>query len=135
MGTASVRNVADTRYQSTSGFSDFGEADDIFSSFFSRIGHGQTHARGRDLHFAMEVDFLEAVNGAKKQITLPDRTTLDLQIPPGTQDGQPLRLLKFTHGLTRSSPAMVTTSGLRCPSPFVKRSSGERCWSRRYLAM
>ncbi|AWM27737.1 DnaJ C-terminal domain-containing protein [Sinorhizobium fredii] len=83
---------ADTRYQSTSGFSDFGEADDIFSSFFSRRGHGQTHARGRDLHFAMEVDFLEAVNGAKKQITLPDRTTLDLQIPPGTQDGQLLRL-------------------------------------------
>lgn len=82
----------DTRYQSTSGFSDFGEADDILSSFFSRQGRSQTRARGRDLHFSMEVDFLEAVNGAKKQITLPDGATLDLQIPPGTREGQALRL-------------------------------------------
>ncbi|OBZ92447.1 molecular chaperone DnaJ [Pararhizobium polonicum] len=80
----------DTRYQSTSGFSDFGESDDMFSSFFSRRGRGQT--RGRDLNFSMEVDFLDAVNGSKQQITLPDGTTLDLQVPPGTQEGQTLRL-------------------------------------------
>lgn len=80
----------DTRYQSTSGFSDFGDADDIFSNFFSRRGRGK--ARGNDMHFSMEVDFLDAANGAKKQITLPDGAALDLQIPPGTHDGQTLRL-------------------------------------------
>lgn len=80
----------DTRYQSTSGFSDLGDGDDIFSSFFSRRGRGQ--ARGTDMHFSMEVDFLDAANGAKTQITLPDGTALDLQIPAGTHDGQTLRL-------------------------------------------
>lgn len=82
----------DTRYQSTSGFSDFGDGDDIFSSFFSRRGRGQSQARGNDMNFSMDVDFLDAANGSKEQITLPDGTKLDLQIPPGTQDGQTLRL-------------------------------------------
>lgn len=40
----------------------------------------------------MEVDFLEAVNGTKTEIKLPNGPALDVQIPPGTRDGQTLRL-------------------------------------------
>jgi DnaJ-class molecular chaperone len=40
----------------------------------------------------LAVDFLEAVNGAKKRVDMPDGKTLDITIPPGLQDGQMLRL-------------------------------------------
>jgi DnaJ-class molecular chaperone len=40
----------------------------------------------------MEVSFLDAINGTKTQIRLPDGPALDLQIPAGTRDGQSLRL-------------------------------------------
>jgi DnaJ-class molecular chaperone len=38
------------------------------------------------------VEFMEAVNGATKRITMPDGTTLDVTIPAGTRDQQILRL-------------------------------------------
>ncbi|APO72033.1 curved DNA-binding protein CbpA (plasmid) [Rhizobium gallicum] len=80
-------------YQNTSGFADFGDADDPFASFFSRrSGGAQFRAQGMDRQFSMEVDFLDAVNGAKKQVRLPDGPPLDVQIPAGTRDGQVLRL-------------------------------------------
>lgn len=85
-------------YQNSAGFADFADADDIFSSFFSRRAGGsggggaQFRARGGDRHFSMEVDFLEAVNGTRTEIRLPDGPPLEVQIPPGTRDGQTLRL-------------------------------------------
>jgi DnaJ-class molecular chaperone len=40
----------------------------------------------------MEVSFLEAINGTKKRVTMPDGKALDITIPPGLQEGQVLRL-------------------------------------------
>ena len=57
----------------------------------SRPG-GKTRSRGRDEHYALTADFLDAVNGATRRLTLPDGRTLDVKIPPGTADGQVLRL-------------------------------------------
>lgn len=48
--------------------------------------------RGRDVKYRLEVDFLDAVNGAKKRVTMPDGKPLDLSIPAGLEDGQTLRL-------------------------------------------
>ena len=48
--------------------------------------------KGQDRRFSMEVDFLDAVNGTKTQVKLPNGPSLDVQIPPGTADGQTLRL-------------------------------------------
>ena len=83
-------------YHNGGGFADFGDADDIFANFFSRRagagGAGSFRTPGRDRHFSMEVDFLDAVNGAKTQVKLPDGAALDVQIPPGTRDSQVLRL-------------------------------------------
>lgn len=81
-------------YASSAGFDDLG---DIFSDLFQAQQHGseKVHIRmqGGDVGYRMEVSFLEAVNGAKKRITMPDGKTLDITIPPGHRDGQMLRLL------------------------------------------
>jgi DnaJ-class molecular chaperone len=79
-------------YSSGAGFADFAGEDDILSEIFGRQGRGNIRMRGRDAHYRLELDFLGAVNGGKKQITLPDGSTLDVSIPPGTRDGQILRL-------------------------------------------
>jgi DnaJ-class molecular chaperone len=75
-------------YESDAGFADFGGAEDLFAEFFSR----RRRVRGADLHFRLAVDFLDAVNGATKQVTLPDGGTLSVAIPAGIHDGQVLRL-------------------------------------------
>lgn len=82
-------------YHSQAGFADFEEVGDIFSDLFGnrrRSGGAQFQARGADIRYEMTVDFLDAVNGAKKRVTMPDGRSLDLTIPPGLQDGQTLRL-------------------------------------------
>ncbi|MBB3312305.1 DnaJ-class molecular chaperone [Rhizobium sp. BK196] len=84
-------------YHNGAGFADFGDADDLFASFFSRRAggdraRGQFRAKGEDRRFSMEVDFLDAVNGTQTQVKLPDGPALDVKIPPGTRDGQTLRL-------------------------------------------
>jgi len=48
--------------------------------------------RGRDERYALTTDFLDAVNGVTQRLTLPDGRVLDVKIPPGTADGQVLRL-------------------------------------------
>lgn len=79
-------------YTSDAGFADFADTDDIISQIFGREGRGNIRMRGGDVHYRLELDFLEAINGAKKTLTLPDASVLDVTIPPGTHDGQILRL-------------------------------------------
>ena len=82
------------RYHSTAGYEDFGDASDLFADLFGRSRGGARSAkmRGQDVQYKLEVDFLEAVRGAKRRITLPDGSALDLTIPEGTADGHGLRL-------------------------------------------
>lgn len=70
---------------------------DVFSDFFGDGGRfaGQRsggRGRGQDVRYTLEVDFLEAINGAKKRVSLPDGGVLDLTVPEGVADGQVLRL-------------------------------------------
>jgi DnaJ-class molecular chaperone len=44
------------------------------------------------LHYCLSIDFLDAVNGATKRLTLPDGGSLDVTISAGLQEGQILRL-------------------------------------------
>jgi DnaJ-class molecular chaperone len=81
-------------YASNQGFADFGDAEDVFAEFFRRGGGGRgtIRMRGGDISYKLEVDFLDAVNGAVRQLKLPDGSEIKVTIPPGTRDGQILRL-------------------------------------------
>ena len=83
---------ASNPYASNAGFADFAGADDFFSDIFGRQGRGNVRMRGQDAHYRLALDFLDAINGGKQQLTLPDGSVLDVTIPPGTRDGQVLRL-------------------------------------------
>jgi DnaJ-class molecular chaperone len=83
---------ASNPYASDAGFADFAGADDFFSDIFGRQGRGNVRMRGQDAHYRLALDFLDAINGGKQQLTLPDGSVLDVTIPPGTRDGQVLRL-------------------------------------------
>jgi DnaJ-class molecular chaperone len=68
---------------------------DIFSDLFGSGvggGRGYTRMRGRDIRFTLDIDFLDAVNGAKRRISLAEGRTLDVAIPAGVESGQVLRL-------------------------------------------
>lgn len=76
-----------------------GAPDDVFDSFSDLFGgRGGRRARpgagsrGADRKFQIEVDFLDALNGAKRRLTLPPDRTLDVQIPPGVETGRVIRL-------------------------------------------
>jgi DnaJ-class molecular chaperone len=84
-----------TAYTNNSGFADFGDfsgSEDILSEIFGRQGRAARRRRGQDVRYHLDLSFLDAVNGGKQSIVLPDGTTLDVNIPPGTRDGQILRL-------------------------------------------
>lgn len=85
----------DNQYANPNGFSDFEGAEDILSGIFSRRGGGEGASfkmRGANARYHMSVDFLDAINGAQRQINLPDGSMLDVSIPPGVREGQILRL-------------------------------------------
>jgi DnaJ-class molecular chaperone len=48
--------------------------------------------RGQDVLYRLPVEFLEAVNGGTKRISMPDGGTIDVTIPAGTRNEQILRL-------------------------------------------
>jgi len=67
--------------------------EDIFSTIFQNRGNGGTQpGRGRDAHYVLAAEFLDAINGGAKRLTLPDGQVLDVKIPAGTEDGDILRL-------------------------------------------
>lgn len=78
-------------YQHGSSFDDAG-LDDILGGFFSRGSARNFRMRGADIRYAFEIDFLDAVNGAARKVTMPDGRMLEIRIPAGAHDGQILRL-------------------------------------------
>ncbi len=79
------------RYAHAGGFG--GENfEDLFSNIFEQRGGRAGPARGADARYVLEAAFLDAVNGATQRLTLPDGQVLDVKIPPGTTDGDVLRL-------------------------------------------
>lgn len=72
--------------------------DDIFSAFgggrggYQGFGGGAKRPRkGEDITYTMRIDFLTAVRGGERQVTLGGRN-INVKIPSGTVDGQTLRL-------------------------------------------
>lgn len=97
----SYRDFADgeagRRYARSERPSEAWTTDDLggmFGEMFDRERRAGGSARrpGRDELYALTADFLEAVNGTTRRLTLPDGRVLDVTIPPGTSEGQVLRL-------------------------------------------
>lgn len=66
--------------------------DDLFQdSFHSTSSHPQPE-KGEDVKTKITIDFLEAVNGIKKNLRFPHGKSLEITIPSGVDDGQVLRL-------------------------------------------
>jgi DnaJ-class molecular chaperone len=113
-------------YASDAGYADFAGADDILSEIFGRGGGANLRMRGQDAHYRLELDFLDAVNGGKQQLTLPDKSVLDVTIPPGTRDGQVLRLRGKGHlGLGGGPPGDALIEVTVRPHPIFTRKGDD----------
>ena len=78
------------------------------------------------MRYTLEVDFLEAVTGAKKRVTLPDGGVLDLTVPEGVTDGQVLRLKgKGTPGSPGAEPGDALVEIKVRPHPQFKRQGDD----------
>jgi DnaJ-class molecular chaperone len=76
-------------------FRDVGGMDffsDLFGSRDFAGGARPRARRGADVTVPLEVDFLEAVNGGSRQLAVAGGKQLRVNIPPGSEDGQVLRL-------------------------------------------
>jgi DnaJ-class molecular chaperone len=64
----------------------------IFGSMFNGGGRagGKTNMRGADERYSFTTNFLDAVNGATRRLTLPDGRTLDVKITTDAVNGDAL---------------------------------------------
>lgn len=77
------------------GFASREDLEAFLRETFGRTSRGSRErgpARGPDASYVLAVDFLDAANGAKRSVTLPDGKTLTVTIPEGAEDRQMLRL-------------------------------------------
>ncbi len=122
------------RYHSSAGFEDIGAFSDLFGDMFGgaagmrggRRGRGQFSMRGQDAQYHLDISFLDAVNGTKQRITLPDGGTLDVTIPAGVSEGQVLRLKgKGMPGLGEGPPGDALVEVGVKPHPVFKREGND----------
>lgn len=126
------------RYHSSAGYEDMGDFSDLFGDMFgggmrgagmggrSQRGGARFSMPGQDAQYHLDIPFLDAVNGTKTRITLPDGSTLDVTIPPGVNAGQVLRLKGKGHpGLGEGTPGdALVEVGVR-PHPVFKREGND----------
>lgn len=115
-------------YATDSGYADFSDfdGDDILSAFFRRSGQTNRSRRGSDVRYSVDIDFLDAINGGTQTVTLPDGSTLDIKIPPGTRDGQVLRLRgQGQPGLGDRSPGDALIEVHVRPHPLFRREGDD----------
>lgn len=79
-------------YENASSFQDFADSDDIFAELFRRQARQSKNVRGADVRYRLPIEFLDAILGTTKRLTVPQGGTIDVNIPAGIKDGQTLRL-------------------------------------------
>ena len=89
--------LATTGMKPAGGFSQ----EDLEAFFAQQFGQGGKRSDwgatgrarpGRDMQYSLTVSFVDAASGTTRRLSLPDGKTLDVRIPPGTDDGDVLRL-------------------------------------------
>lgn len=77
--------------------------EDLFSSIFGGGGGGggqqrrRRTMRGQDANYVVDVDFMDAITGATRRLSMTDGKILDVNIPAGVESGQKLRLRSQGH--------------------------------------
>ncbi|MBI3443777.1 MAG: J domain-containing protein [Magnetospirillum sp.] len=112
-----------------SGFGGFGDnVDDILAELLRRKEKGRAQtgrakaAKGGDVRHSLAVSFVDAAAGATKRVTLLSGRTVEVRIPPGSNDGQTLRLKGQGHGGEDGLEAGDAFIEIRVEThPFFKR--------------
>ncbi|WP_029010638.1 DnaJ C-terminal domain-containing protein [Azospirillum halopraeferens] len=115
------------RYRGSEGFA----ADDlehIFADLFGERGFAGAGVRlkGGNLSLTLPLDFLDAVRGGKRRVTMPDGRTLDVDLPAGLEDGGTVRLKGLGLPGTGGGPpgdALITVR-VR-PHPWLRRDGDD----------
>jgi DnaJ-class molecular chaperone len=116
--------AAGNPYENYSGFADFADSDDVLTELLRRSARAR--ARGADVRYHLPIEFLEAVTGATKRLTLPDGETLDVTIPAGIQNGQVLRLRgKGRPGIGDGEPGDALVEIAIKPHPLFAREGND----------
>jgi DnaJ-class molecular chaperone len=117
------------KYRAGAGF----ENEDL-ESFFAQAfggraagGGGQRFSmRGQDSLYQLTIDFLDAVNGTTRRVTLPDGRTLDVRIPAGVHDGQIIRLKgQGMPGIGDGAPGDAMVEITVAPHPLFRREGDD----------
>ena len=98
-------------YQNNAGFADFGDVGGLFEQMRTRQNERARNAHGADIHYEVTVNFLDAINGSTKSLTLANAGTLELKIPPGTSDETVIRVRgkgQPAAGTGRPGDALIT---------------------------
>ena len=124
---AGYRSYADTGAGARYGGTSEAGMGDIFADLFSQsFERGNRPARGRDVSYTLEVEFVDAVAGTQQRLNLPDGRTLDVRVPPGMEDGQTLRLRGQGGEGVKGGPAgdALITVSIR-PHPIFRREGND----------
>ena len=127
--------AANTRYRRSAGApGDEADLNDIFGDFFRRQSGASADGeafrmRGQNARYTLPVEFLDAITGATRTLTLPEGAdttarTLDVRIPPGIADGQTLRLRgQGAPGINGGPPGDALIEVRVYPHPFFTRDN------------
>ena len=101
--------------------------EDLFGLFGRGRGAGMNMKMpGPDHQFSLTVDFLDAVNGAKKRLDFGRDKTLDVTVPAGVRDGQVLRLKgQGGPGLGGGPPGDALIEIKIAPHPLFRRDGDD----------
>jgi len=94
----------------------------------NRRGRGGTSMwmPGEALFHEITVSFLEAARGARKEVALPTGVTLDLEIPPGTEDAAILTFPRWGFpGYGGGEPGNLNLKVNVTPHPVLRRDGAD----------
>jgi len=117
------------KYRAGAGF----DPSDLFSDLFAKGGRGaadeefhEFRMRGSDVGYTLTVDFIDAAKGIAKRLSFPDGRTLDVNVPPGTESGQVLRLRgQGQPGIGGGPPGDALIEVTVAPHPFFRRDGND----------
>lgn len=124
----------------------FGDLGDIFEDLFGMAGFGARRrsrteespfrdrsrqaeqAVARDLHYTMDIDFLESVNGTEAKISVNrggKQERINVKIPAGVHEGSKIRLAgKGEQGIMGNKGDLYITLKIK-PHPYFRREGDD----------